>query len=86
MDNKGNKIEIIPGNPAPLGVTSEGECYNFAVFLPQADQCEIHIYHVGEKEAAGLLPLPFLQHGKYGFHIDLPAEEKLQSYSTRPQK
>lgn len=57
MKDKNDLVRINPGNPAPLGVSSIGECYNFAVFLPQAEKCEIHIYDMGPKEAAVTLSL-----------------------------
>lgn len=57
MKNEGGMVKIDSGSPAPLGVSFKGDCYNFAVFLPQADKCEIHIYDIEKAEAAVKLSL-----------------------------
>ncbi len=56
-------IKLQPGLPWPLGGSVAGKYYNFAVFLPQAKGCKLHVYQKEEQEATVILSL--FAHSEY---------------------
>ena len=43
-------MKEIQGRPLPLGVTMIGNTMNFSVAVPQEKECQLLLYHAGEKK------------------------------------
>lgn len=48
MEETIQPAKIQNGTELALGVTQAGECYQFCVFLPNIEECELHIYDLKE--------------------------------------
>lgn len=84
--NEGNKlptVEILPGEPFPLGATFDGSGVNFSIFTEIADFVEVCLFDEDDREIRLRLPevTAFVHHGfvpgiqpgqQYGFRIHGP--------------